>query len=161
MEELAKSAAARKESALAKGQEHLSNKEYSRAQSVFGAISGEFPNDGDLRCSIGEKYLAEGLYEGAAACFAEAVAINPEALGIYNRLAIALRKLERFDAAENCYMKALLLAPEDPNLLFNIGRMYLDWQKWDKAAEFGDRAFEIAPRFDEARKLAAFARKRI
>lgn len=161
VEELARAMAARKEAALAKGREHLGNKDYSKARSVFSAISDEFPDDGDLKGSIGEKFLAEELYEDAAAYFADAAAIGPGALHLYNYLAIALRKLQRFAAAEDCYMKALLLAPKDPNLLFNIGRMYLDWQKWDKAAEFGDRAFEINPQFEEARKLAVFARKRI
>ena len=161
VEKVTAAMAAKKEAALAKGQAHLDNREYDNARILFKALAGEFPNDIELKGNIGEKYLSAELYEEAADYFADAVAADPKALRMYNRLAIALRKLERFDVAEDYYMKALPLAPEDPNLLFNIGRMYLDWQKWGKAAEFGDKAFVINPEFDEARKLATFARKRL
>ncbi len=161
VEELTKAMAAKKEAALAKGQEHLNAKDYDGARSVFGAISGEFPNDSQLKSDIGEKFLNEALYEDAAAYFTDAVTIDPSALYIYNRLGIALRKLERFDVAENYFKKALPLVPKDPNLLFNIGRMYLDWGKWAKAVEFGEKAHDLNPDFVEAQKLANFARKKL
>lgn len=161
VEELAKAMAAKKEAALVKGQEHLDNKDYDSARSVFTSITGEFPDDSHLQGAIGEKYLNAGLYEDAASSFAEAVNLDPNALHNYNRLAIALRKLGRFDVAEEYYMRALPLAPEDPNLLFNIGRLYLEWQKWGKAVEFGEKAHAVNPAFAEAEKLANFARKRM
>lgn len=161
VEELAKIMAAKKEAALAKGQEHLDKQEYDNARSVFGAITREFPDDGTLKSDIGEKYLNAGLYEDAADSYAQAVELDPNALHNYNRLAIALRKLGRFDVAEDYYMKALPLAPEDPNLLFNIGRLYLEWEKWGKAFEYGEKAHAANPEFAEAQKLANFARKRM
>ncbi|GHV51949.1 hypothetical protein FACS1894168_4150 [Deltaproteobacteria bacterium] len=102
-----------------------------------------------------------GLYEDAAGYLASAVEINPQALNLYNHLAIALRKLGRFDVAEGYYMKALPMAPNDPYLLFNIGRLYLEWSKWDKAAEFGEKALKAQPDFAEANKLVLFAQKKI
>ena len=161
VEELARAMAAKKEAALARGQEHLDANDFDGARSVFGAITGEFPDDSGLQGAIGEKYLNAGMYEDAASHFTEAVNLDPRSLNMYNRLAIALRKLGRFDIAENYYMKALPIAPEDPNLLFNIGRLYLDWQRWDKAVEFGEKAHALNPEFEEARKLAAFARKKM
>ncbi|MCC8193722.1 MAG: tetratricopeptide repeat protein, partial [Deltaproteobacteria bacterium] len=161
VEELARSMAAKKEAALAKGQEHLDNKDYDEARSVFNAISGEFPEDGKLRGDIGEKFLNAAQYEDAARYYSEAVHLDPKALNNYNRLAIALRKLGRYDIAEAYYMRALPLAPEDPNLLFNIGRLYLEWEKWGKAVEYGEKAHALHPGFAEAQKLANFARKRM
>lgn len=158
---LAAAAAAKKESALAKGREHLENKEYDHARAVFKTVTGEFPDDGALHGAIGEKYLNAGLYEDAASSFAAAVTLDPKALHNYNRLAIVLRKLGRFDIAEGYYLRALPLAPEDPNLLFNMGRLYLEWKKWDKAVEYGEKAHAARPDFAEARKLAEFARKRM
>jgi len=159
--ETVKAMAAKKEAALNKGQEHLDKQEYDNARSVFGGVTKEFPEDSKLRGDIGERYLAAAQYEDAAAYYVEAVNLNPEALGNYNRLAIALRKLGRFDVAEEYYMRALTLAPEDPNLLFNIGRLYLEWEKWAKAVEFGEKAHAANPEFAEALKLANFARKRL
>ena len=128
---------------------------------MFGAISGEFADDSQLQSEIGEKFLSEGLYEDAAEYFTDAVTIDPNALHVYNRLGIALRKLERFDVAEDYFMKALPLAPNDPNLMFNVGRLYLDWGKWAKAVEYGEKAHALRPDFAEAMKLANFARKKL
>lgn len=160
-EAMSKSIADKKEVALARGQEHLDAKEYDKARSVFGDISSEYPDDGELKGAIGEKVLAAGLYEDAADYLSAAVNINPDALHLYNRLAIALRKLGRFDVAEDYYLKALPLAPEDPYLLFNVGRLYAEWGKWDKALEYGEKAHALQPDFEEARKLASFSRKKL
>lgn len=161
VEELAKAMAARKSAALEKGQQHLDADELDKARDVFSAISGEFPDDGELKGAIGEKVLAKGMYEEAAEYLSEAVELDPEALYLYNRLGIALRKLGRFDVAESYYLKALPLAPEEPTLLFNIGRLYAEWGKWGQALEYGEKAHAIKPQFEEAKKLAAFARRNL
>lgn len=159
--EMAKAIAAQKKAALEEGQGHLDAKDFDKARNVFGTISSEFPDDGELKGAIGEKVLAAGLYEDAVDYLGEAVSLDPGALHLYNRLAIALRKLRRFDAAECYYMTALPMAPEDPYLLFNVGRLYAEWGKWDKALEFGEKAHRLKPDFEEARKLADFSRKNL
>ena len=160
-EEIARAIAAKKESAVAKGQSLLDASEHAGAKAVFSALMDEYPDDSDLRGDIGERVLKAGMFEEAADYLAAAVAIDPYALHLYNRLGIALRKLGRFDAAEEYYIKALPLAPEDPNLHFNIGRMYLEWGKWGEAADYGDKAFILNPEFIEARKLADFCRRKM
>lgn len=159
--EMAKRILEKKEAALAEGQRHLDAQEYDKARKVFHAISSEFADDADLKSRIGEKVLAAGQYEDAAQYFEGAVALDPGALHNYNRLAISLRKLGRFELAEEKYLIVLPLAPDDPSLLFNVGRLYAEWGKWDKACEFGDKAFALKPDFVEAQKLANFARKRM
>lgn len=159
--DMAKRISEKKEAALAVGQSHLDAKEYDKARKVFHDISSEFAEDAELKSRIGEKELAAGLYEDAAKHFEEAVALDPDALHNYNHLAISLRKLGRFDLAEEKYLTVLPLAPDDPFLLFNVGRLYAEWGKWDKAYEFGEKAFALKPDFVEAQKLASFARKRM
>lgn len=161
VEALAKAMEEKKQAALAKGQGHLDAQEYDKARTVYNAITDEFPDDSKLKGDIGEQVLNAGLYEDAAKFLSDAVALDPRELLLYNRLAIALRKLNRYDVAEEYYMRALPLAPEDPYLLFNIGRLYAEWGKWDKALEFGEKAHAILPEFEEARKLAAFSRKKL
>jgi Flp pilus assembly protein TadD, contains TPR repeats len=158
---LAKVMEEKKQAALDKGQGHLDAEEYDQARAVYHEITTEFPHDSELKGAIGEQMLGAGLYEDAAKHLGDAVTLDPNALNLYNRLGIALRKLSRFDVAEEYYMKALPLAPEDPYLLFNIGRLYAEWGKWDKALEYGEKAHAIKPDFEEARKLAAFSRKKL
>lgn len=159
--EMARRMMERKQTALDEGQNHLDAREYDKARKVFLEISAEFAEDADLKGQIGEKVLAAGLYEDAAKYFEDAIAINPNALHHYNRLGISLRKLGRFELAEKAYLSVLPLASEDPSLLFNIGRLYAEWGRWDKALEFGQKAFALNPELVEAQKLAAFARKRV
>ena len=161
VEELTRIKAAKTAEALEKGQQHLDADEIDKARDVFKNIAAEFPNDSKLKGDIGEKMLAKGEFEDAASYLSEAVDLDPDQLHLYNRLAIALRKLGRFDVAENYYIKALPLAPEEPTLLFNIGRLYAEWGKWDKALEYGEKAYAIMPQFEEAKKLAAFARRKL
>lgn len=152
---------ARKQAAIAKGQEHLDAQEYDDARAVFKEVAQEHPDDGTLKSDIGERMLNAGLYEDAADYLAEAVHLDPAALHNYNKLAIALRKLGRYDAAEEYYMKVVPLAPEDANLMFNIGRLYLEWERWDKAVAYGEKALAINPEFVEAGKLARFAKRKM
>ena len=160
-EEAARVREEKKAKGLAEGQGKLDAGEHDAARAVFSALSGENPDDSDLKADIGERVMKAGLYEDAAAYLSEAVSIDPHAIHYYNRLGMALRKLGRFDSAEGFYLKALDIAPEDTNLLFNMGRLYLEWEHWDKAVEFGEKAAVLQPSFVEARKLADFARKKM
>ena len=71
-----------------------------------------------------------------------------------------LRKLHKFDIAEKYFMRAVEFAKSDPNLYFNLGRVYLDWQRWDKAERASRLALRLSPEFVEARKLLNFALKK-
>ena len=57
-------------------------------------------------------------------------------------------------------MRAVDYAKTDPNLYFNLGRVYLDWERWDKAERASRLALRLAPTFVEARKLLNFVLKK-
>jgi Flp pilus assembly protein TadD len=160
-EGIAQALIAKKAAVLAEGQGYLDAAEHDKARGVFNALIETYPDDSDLRADIGERVLKAGLYEDAVEHLTAAVEQAPYVLHYYNRLGIALRKLGRFDVAEFYYLKALPLAPDDPNLHFNVGRLYLEWTKWDKAVEHGDTAAALNPDFVEAKKLSEFARKKL
>ena len=150
-----------KQEAIEEGQSHLDSQDYDKARNAFNKLVEQFPDDGELRADIGDRYLKAGLYEDSIEHLTAAVEHDPYILHYYNRLGIALRKMGRFETAESYYLKALPLAPEDPNLHFNVGRLYLEWARWDKAQEYGDKAAELNPEFAEAKKLSNFARKKM
>lgn len=160
-EAIAQALAAKKAAILEEGQGYLDAQEHDKARGVFKSLIETYPDDSEMRADIGERVLKTGLYEDAVEHLSAAVAQDPYVLNYYNRLGIALRKLGRFDVAESYYMKALPLAPEDPNLHFNVGRLYLEWTKWEKAMEHGDKAAALNPTFAEARKLSDFARRKM
>lgn len=128
-----------------------------KGQATLAALLREYTDDPVLRGQVGEAFLKAGLYEQAVLYLTEALDLKPDMLPFYNTIAMALRKLSRFDVAENYYLRASKYMRHDPNLYFNIGRLYIDWQKWPKAIQAAHAALKLKPDFVEARKLLEYA----
>lgn len=128
-----------------------------KALATFEALLTEYPDDPELKGSVGEALLKAKLYEPAVRYLTEALDAKPNMLPHYNNIGIALRKLSRFEAAESYYLRASQYLRMDPNLYFNLGRLYIDWQKWDKAIRSAEVALKLDPNFTEARKLQEYA----
>ena len=150
-----------KAEALARGRELLAAGKFKDAKLVFDKALLQFGGDTDLKSEIADLFLAAERYETALEYLAQALADFPESVHIMNRIAMALRKMNRFEDAEQYYRKALEYAKDDPNLFFNMGRMYIDWKQWKKAAKVAELALRLKPDFDHARKMLTFAQKKI
>lgn len=151
----------RKKDALAKAQEHLDNKEFDKAKAIFDKLIAEFGGDVDLKADIADRYLNAERYQDAFNLLDDALRDDPNALFLYNRIGIVLRKMKDFETAEKYYLKALTIADKDEYLLFNMGRLYYDWKKWPKMAKAAERALDINPGFKEAAKMLTFATKKM
>lgn len=149
----------RRSKEIERGQTMLDAKDYDGARSVFEAVVAESGQDGTMRADIGERFLKARQYADAAAYLGTAIALSPESIHLYNSLAMAQRKLGNYGDAEQCYLKAAQAGARDPHLLFNLGRLYVDWEKWEKACKAAQGALVIDPTFEEARKLMVYAEK--
>ncbi len=152
---------ARKREGLARGQSHLEQKQFDEARQTFDALVGEFPGDSELRADIADRYHKAGLNQDAVGHLSAAINESPDSLYLYNRIGIVLRKMQDFQSAESYYQRALGFTQTDEYLFFNLGRLYFDWQRWDKTAWAAQQAVDINPDFQEARKLLAFAKKKL
>ncbi len=150
----------RKSRELENGRGMVERKEFDEARSHFGSMMQQFPDDPELKADIGEIWLKNQQYEDAYGYLSQALEESPDSLHLYNRIGIALRKMGLFETAEKYYLKALGLIEDDPNLFFNIGRLYLDWERWDKVMEMAQKALKLDPKFDQAQKMYTFAKKR-
>jgi len=151
----------RKREGLERGQKHLDGQEFDEARQVFDKLSGEFPGDAELKADIADRYHKAGLNQDALSHLTQAINESPESLFLYNRIGIVLRKMQDFASAENYYLRALAITQKDEYLFFNLGRLYYDWQKWDKMAAAAQKAVALNPGFAEANKLLAFAKKKL
>ena len=142
---------------LAEGKRLIEETRCDEAKELLEKLAKEFPADADLRARIAELFIAGGRYEEAFSYLDEAIALSPDQIRHYNRIGIVLRKLRKFDIAEKYFIRAVGYAKCDPNLYFNLGRVYLDWQRWDKASRL---ALRLSPSFVEAQKLLNFALKK-
>lgn len=153
--------AEQKTAMLAKGQELLDNQKWDEAEAVFTQLINDFGGDTDLKADIADRYLNAGRYKEAYHMLDDALKDDPNALHLYNRIGMVLRKMKDFDTAEKYYLKALGLANEDEYLHYNLGRLYYDWRKWSKMATSAQAAIQINPDFDEAAKMLKFAKKKM
>ena len=146
---------ARKKTLLARGMTELESSPVN-AQATFAALIREFPDDAHLRGCIGEALLKARLYESAVEYLTVALDMKPDMVPFYNVIGMALRKLERFEVAESYYLRASRYLRHDPNLYFNIGRLYVDWKKWGKAKQAAAMSLKLDPSFVEANKLLRY-----
>jgi tetratricopeptide (TPR) repeat protein len=153
--------AAKKREGLDRGQQHLDQKEFDEARQVFDKLTGDFPGDAELKADIADRFYKAGLNQDALGHLNQAISESPESLYLYNRIGIVLRKMQDYASAESYYLRALGITQTDEYLFFNLGRLYYDWQKWDKMAQAAQKAVGINPNFQEAQKLLAFARKKL
>jgi len=148
------------EKGLAEGKLLIEEKRYDEARALLEKLAREFPRDADLRARIAELFIGGELFEEAFTYLDEAIELSPDQIRHYNRIGIVLRKLHKYEIAEKYFIRAVEYAKSDPNLYFNLGRVYLDWQRWDKAERASRLALRLLPSFIEAQKLLNFALKK-
>lgn len=146
---------------LAKARMELEHDRFDEARGILKNLADLYSEDSDLAVEIGDHFMSAGLYEDAVYYLLIAAKLSTGSARVLNRLGIALRKLKRYDEAEIYFARALEQDKEDPNLYFNIGRLYLDQGFWDKAAMCGKRAVALAPDFAEAGKLVTYAERKL
>ncbi|MCB9552599.1 MAG: tetratricopeptide repeat protein [Myxococcales bacterium] len=126
----------------------------------------------EVHNNLGLIYHAAGDYPGAEAQFRRALARWPGMLAATINLANALKGQQRFAEADAALQQALARAPRDPDVLYNLGILYLDGQLPDlapadrlgRALAFFERYQQTAtPRAadDPAAEYIEEARKRI
>lgn len=151
----------RRRALIEQGRQELESGAPEEALRIFAVLEREFPDDPQQRGEIGAMLLEAGQYEAAVEYLAGALSLDAELFPFYPMIGIALRKLERFDEAERYYLRALERMRTDPTLYFNMGRLYVDWAKWEKAAKVARAALHLRPDFVEAQKLLAYAEKKL
>lgn len=149
----------RKQKMLKEASDLLAKGDHEAAKAKFQLIAREYKDDSELLGYIGELLLQAGLYEEAIVYLESALEMSPELAHLYNHIGMALRKLKKFETAEKYYLKASNYLGRDPNLFFNMGRLYVDWAQWDKALKTAEAALKLEPEFVEAQKMATYVRK--
>jgi Flp pilus assembly protein TadD len=61
--------------------------------------------------------------------------------------------LNRPDSAQYCYHKALSLAPDSPDILYNLGNFYLTQKDKVQAVEYLQKAYDLAPEYPNLKEL--------
>lgn len=123
---------------------------------VLAAQAGDQVDEGiELLRGLAEQ--ATGRYDHAAITFRQLAQRRPEVSAYWNNLGVACRLSGDTDTAERALSKARSLAPNDADVLYNLGLLYIQQHRWLLARETLLDAVDRAPDFVEARLQAAYA----
>lgn len=121
------------------------------------AAQAGHPADEGVQLLLGVAQQATGRYEQAAATFRRLAQRRPEVSAYWNNLGVACRLNGDFAAAEDALSRARSLAPDDADVLYNLGLLYIQQRRWPLARETLLDAVDRSPDALEARLQGAYA----
>ena len=98
----------------------------------------------------GDERLDAADWQGAAAFYQQAIAIDGNFGDAYSNLGLALMELGRLDEAENCVRQATALNPASFNACYLLGSIAQQLGKPGDAVQYFTQAVTINPAFSEA-----------
>ncbi len=124
---------------------------------TLAAQAGDAAEEEGIKLLLGLAQQAIGRHEQAAATFRQLALMRPEVSAYWNNLGIVCRQLGDTGAAEEALLKAGSLAPDDAEVLYNLGLLYIQQRRWPLARQTLMDAVRLSPDFPEARLQAAHA----
>lgn len=115
----------------------------------------------DMDCvGIGAAYISFGDLKTAGAYFDRVEDYIPDMLPAFSRYAAELKKVKRYEDSIRQYQRCVKIDPDNPVTLYNLGCMYFVVRKADKAMKILERAIELKPSFDEAKKMLGYMERK-
>lgn len=117
-----------------------------------------YPNSDALNAYYGIAQIFFGEGENGRASIRKAAAMNPNGLagpGGLNNMAYQIADLGKVEAAMAILQVAVELYPKTANLYDSLGEFYLKKDQKEKAIEFYNKALQIDPNLESAKKALA------
>ncbi|MDL2209573.1 hypothetical protein LJC26_02070 [Desulfovibrio sp. OttesenSCG-928-O18] len=149
------SAVHRKEELLEKGKACLASGEAPRGKASLRRLSEEYGTEPGVLEEIGRILVAANYKDDAIEFLEQAIELFPRASGAYGVLADCYMTLREFEKGEALYTNAIKEFGAHPKTLVNLGKLYIAWNKRDKAFEVLNKAVRQDPTNEEAKELFA------
>lgn len=131
--------------ALALAGVYVKQQKYDPANDVLSAALNHHPDDASLLNEMGKVALLQKDHEKALQYFKKALPI-----GILSNYAIVLNRSNHPNEAEAVYLLAIDARPQDSDLPFNLGNLYLNQKRFQEAKDQYLKAIQLNPEFAEA-----------
>ncbi|HEY6542919.1 MAG TPA: tetratricopeptide repeat protein [Ktedonobacteraceae bacterium] len=102
-------------------------------------------DDAHIEMHLGEIAMEQGRAKEALEHYQRVVELEPDFASSWNDLAQAYKKLDNFEEADASLRRALALEPDNEDLIWNLGELYLDEQRYDDAIQIFEDAVEKNP----------------
>ncbi|MBK8161710.1 MAG: tetratricopeptide repeat protein [Gammaproteobacteria bacterium] len=93
----------------------------------------------------GQVNFTQGAYDAAAACYREALTLDPKSAAAHYNLGLTLYRLDRLDEAVNCFDRAIALQPDTAEAQMMKGLGLYRMGRLEDAAASTRRAIELNP----------------
>ena len=143
----------RKNALQEKGAAYLKAGDLPRGKATLRVLGDEFGEDEGVFVQLGALMLEAQLYFDAAEFLEQALELFPRDSRAYGLATTCYMTLREYEKAETVYLKAIKQFGKHTKTLTNIAKMYLEWNKKEKAFEAADAAYRLDPTNAEAKAL--------
>jgi tetratricopeptide (TPR) repeat protein len=144
----------RKNSLQQKGLESLKAGDLPRGKASLRILAEEFGQEPGLLVQIAEWMLEYKIYFEAAEILEQAIESFPKDSKAYGLAAQCYRTIRELEKAETVYLKAIQRFGKHPRTLLNLAKLYVEWNKKDKAFETAFEAWKKDETLTEAKEIA-------
>jgi Flp pilus assembly protein TadD len=123
---------------------------------ALAAQAGDVAEEG-IQLLLGLAQQTTCRYDQAATTFRQLAQMRPNVSAYWNNLGVACRQMGDTAASEQALLTARSLAPDDADVHYNLGLLYIQQRRWLSARQTLMDAVELSPDFIEARLQAAHA----
>jgi predicted Zn-dependent protease len=145
--------AKRRDHLLQKGTEYLKAGDAPRGKAALRVLAEEFGTEKDILLRVSELFLEHKLQFEAAEMLEQAVEEFPRDARAYGMAAQCLMDLREFEKAEGIYLSAMKNFGKHPRTMLNLAKLYLQWNKKDKAYEAALEAYNKDNSLTEAKEI--------
>ena len=145
----------RKNNLLDRGLSCLAAGDAPKGKAALRQLADEFGEEPGIYERVGTALLEAKLYFDAADFLEQAIEAFPKDSRAYASATACYTILREFEKAEAIYLKAIRAFGKHPKTMTNLARLYVAWNKKDKAYEAARSALSADPDNEEARALVA------
>lgn len=126
----------------------FSTRIHQKSKDVAESKSIEIERHCNRAKSKGNEMLARGKLDDAAACYLQALAINPQDIEGHINLGYVFSEQKRYFEAVYHLEQALDIAPENVDCFFMLGNLLLEQGNFDDAQERFEKVLSLKPGYD-------------
>jgi tetratricopeptide (TPR) repeat protein len=143
----------RKELLRQKGLDYLKTGDSPRGKAALKVLADEFGNEPGLITQVGAWLLEYKLYLDAAEILERAMERFPKDSKAYGFATQCYKFARDYEKQESVYLRAIRQFGKHPRTLLNLAKLYVDWNKRDKAYATAQEAYNKDRSLTEAKEI--------
>ncbi len=143
----------RKSLLLQKASEHLDAGEKPRGKAMLRLLADEFGSEPGVLLQVGTMLIGAKLHYDAAEFLEAAIEAFPKEGRAYQELVTCYLELREWEKAESVYRRAIRQFGAHPKTMLNLAKLYMNWNKKEKAFEAAQHVLRHEPDNAEAKAI--------